>query len=64
MGIADEGKIDEVLQGLQSTLSGQLSRPCITAQHLGDFEVEEVGSVQRLTRCEQSRGEFLLHRAC
>ena len=64
MGIADQRKIDEILEGLHSTLSSQLTRPRISTQHLGDLEVEEVRRMQRLTLREESCGDSRRRRAC
>jgi hypothetical protein len=57
VGIADERKIDEILEGLHSTLNGHLTRPRISTQHLSDLEVEKVRRVKRLTCREESRGD-------
>ena len=53
MWVTTEGQIDEIGESLRPTLSRDGGRPDVAAQDLGNLDIEEMGSMQRLASPEK-----------
>lgn len=53
MRIAGKWKIEEIREGFRTALGGDDARALISAQHLRDFQVDQMRSMQRLVLCEE-----------
>jgi len=55
MGIACNGEIREILERLRTSFSFDHACECIPAEHLRDFDIEQMRCMQRLAHGEKAK---------